>query len=296
MDRLSPVIQDPARRRRLYRETLLRELERIEQGKYHLRIPKLRGQWEAGSRFPIDIHETPEVFFQLSGETDFQLPHEAFTLREGEVGVIPRGMPHWEVNPDDSRPHRLMVGMFLTDCFSFHTGAYASSGKRAQSPLDRFLARDHIRISRLVNDLVEAHEETGDTRHAYTRGLFLAYVGLAIQRIETDAEPAAEPDLVRRCREKIMTDLSRPGLSVNGLARELNCSTETLYRAFHGFTGKGIIRYIHECRVERATRMLENSDLKISAIAAACGFQSPAYFHRVYLKLQGETPAKVREV
>jgi transcriptional regulator GlxA family with amidase domain len=54
-------------------------------------------------------------------------------------------------------------------------------------------------------------------------------------------------------------------------------------------------RYIEECRLEHAVELLETSNLKIAAIAWTCGFSSPSYFDRIFMKLRGTTPKAIRE-
>ena len=53
-------------------------------------------------------------------------------------------------------------------------------------------------------------------------------------------------------------------------------------------------RYIEECRLEQAIELLPTSNLKIAAIAWSCGFSSPSYFDRIFMKLRGTTPKAIR--
>ncbi|HET7237786.1 MAG TPA: helix-turn-helix transcriptional regulator, partial [Terrimicrobiaceae bacterium] len=79
------------------------------------------------------------------------------------------------------------------------------------------------------------------------------------------------------------------------LARQVGCSADHLSRAFHQHSGMRLSRYIEECRLEHAVELLETSNLKIAAIAWTCGFSSPSYFDRIFMKLRGTTPKAIRE-
>ena len=185
--------------------------------------------------------------------------------------------------------------MFFPDGFSFHIAA-SSQQETIASPLDRFQSRDHIRLARLLDDIATAHEELRDPRHLQIRGLLMTYLALVIQRLEPAQEPRSEePALILRCRQRILSDLANPELSVTWLARQLGCSPDHLSRAFHQHSGMRLNRYIEECRLEQAIDLLETSDLKIAAIAWTCGFSSPSYFDRIFMKLRGTTPKAIRE-
>ena len=285
---------DESSRLCLYCKTLRRELHRVERGRYCLKVPRLLGLWD--SRCNLPFHVTPEIFFQISGQSDIALPREKFTLEPCEVMIMPRGVPHWARALDGAKPFRMMTGMFLPDCFSFHIAAASPKQETIASPLDQFRSKDHIRLARLLDDIVAAHEEVRDSRHPQIRGQLMAYLALAIQRLDPAPEPRSEePALIRQCRQEILSELARPELAVIWLARQLGCSPDHLSRAFHQHTGMRLRRYIEECRLEQAVHLLENSNLKIAAVAWTCGFRSPSYFDRIFMKLRGTTPKAIRE-
>ena len=284
---------DESSRRCLYQKTLRQELHRVEQGRYCLKVPRLLGLWDTRCNLPICA--APEICFQIGGQTDLALPFERFTLEPCEVVIVPRGVPHRTHARDGAKPFRTMIGMFFPDGFSFHIAA-SSQQETIASPLDRFQSRDHIRLARLLDDIATAHEELRDPRHPQIRGLLMTYLALVIQRVEPAREPRSEePALIRRCRQRILSELANPELSVIWLARQLGCSPDHLSRAFHQHSGMRLNRYIEECRLEQAVDLLETSDLKIAAIAWTCGFSSPSYFDRIFMKLRGTTPKAIRE-
>jgi AraC-like DNA-binding protein len=285
---------DESSRRCLYLKTLRQELHRVEQGRYNLKVPRLLGLWDR--RCDLPFHVTPEILFQLSGQTHFELPREKLTLRPCEVIILPRGVPHCASALDGVKPFRMLTGMFFPDGFSFDIVATLPRKEVIGSPPDRFRSNDHIRLARLLDDIVAAHEELRDPRHPQIRGLLMTYLALAIQRVEPAPEPHPEdPTLICRCRQTILSELDRPELSVVWLARKLGCSPDHLSRCFRKHSGTRLCRYIEECRLEQAAHLLANSDLKIAAIAWTCGFRSPSYFDRIFMKLRGTTPKAIRE-
>jgi AraC family transcriptional regulator len=58
--------------------------------------------------------------------------------------------------------------------------------------------------------------------------------------------------------------------------------------------GKGPHQYLMRYRVERARRLLVETDNAIAQIAVACGFARQEHLTRVFHRLSGETPARFR--
>jgi len=73
------------------------------------------------------------------------------------------------------------------------------------------------------------------------------------------------------------------GLSSNGFSR-----------FFKQHTGLTFNEYVNKIRIEQATRLLCTTDDTISEIAYSCGFSSPQYFNRVFMKYMGMSPGKFR--
>ncbi len=92
-----------------------------------------------------------------------------------------------------------------------------------------------------------------------------------------------------------LENLSRPDLSVQEVARQLNISPTHLRRSFHGVFGIPPVRYIRQARISRATNLMTVSGLSIEEIAWQCGYSSYPYFYRVFREVTGTTPGKYRE-
>lgn len=83
-------------------------------------------------------------------------------------------------------------------------------------------------------------------------------------------------------------------VSVDEAAAECGLSRSYFCHAFKKATGKPLIEYLHTLRVIEAERLLANTDLPIRDIATIVGFESPAYFGRVFRALRGRSPREAR--
>ncbi|MFT4006253.1 MAG: helix-turn-helix transcriptional regulator [Lacrimispora sp.] len=65
-----------------------------------------------------------------------------------------------------------------------------------------------------------------------------------------------------------------------------------MYRAVNG---KTLTEGIHETRLNRACRLLIESNLTGNEIAYQCGYQDVDYFRRIFKKYMGITPKEYRQ-
>jgi transcriptional regulator GlxA family with amidase domain len=83
-------------------------------------------------------------------------------------------------------------------------------------------------------------------------------------------------------------------LSLPALARRVNMSPRHFARLFRAETGTTPGRYVEQARIETARRRLEESELSVEAVAAACGFGSVGNFRRVFAKAMEVSPFDYR--
>ncbi|HEY1226425.1 MAG: helix-turn-helix domain-containing protein [Frateuria sp.] len=90
--------------------------------------------------------------------------------------------------------------------------------------------------------------------------------------------------------------LRDPDLSVDTIARALNCSRRHLYNAFAG-EGESIAAHVQRLRLEACVRELQQAGANarpITDIALSWGFGNPSHFSRVFRDHTGMTPSAFR--
>jgi len=105
-----------------------------------------------------------------------------------------------------------------------------------------------------------------------------------------------QDDLIRRVNELIAKEYANPNFSLNWIADELDMSSIYLSRVYKQHTLSAIVDVINQIRLEHARVYLEQSDLSVIDIALKCGYMSSSYFHRMFKKNFGVTPADYRKV
>lgn len=82
---------------------------------------------------------------------------------------------------------------------------------------------------------------------------------------------------------------------VDDIAKELFINKSYLTTKFKSLTGKTLVEYITELKVNEAKRLLKLTDKSLSEISEQLAFSSQSYFQNVFKKQTGMTPVDFRE-
>ncbi|MBP5197595.1 MAG: helix-turn-helix transcriptional regulator [Lachnospiraceae bacterium] len=83
-------------------------------------------------------------------------------------------------------------------------------------------------------------------------------------------------------------------IKVKDISDYLGLNEQYLCRCFKKMTGKTLTEYINEVRVERASKMLKDTDERIIDIAMATGYDNISYFIKRFKVIKGVTPQEYR--
>jgi AraC-like DNA-binding protein len=103
----------------------------------------------------------------------------------------------------------------------------------------------------------------------------------------------AEPVAIWKAR-KFIEEHSSEELSLKKVARAVNMNANHLSENFKQVTGINFVEYVARTRFKPACALLRNSNLRVSEIAFAAGFQSLSQFNRVFKRLSGKSPTQYR--
>jgi AraC-like DNA-binding protein len=122
-------------------------------------------------------------------------------------------------------------------------------------------------------------------------------VRLSLQELAGQETAVTQREALRdRIRAHVQQHLRDPALSVDGIARALNCSRRHLYNAFAG-DGESIAAYIQRMRLEACVRDLQQGSAHarpITDIALSWGFGNLSHFSRVFRDHTGKSPSEFR--
>lgn len=112
----------------------------------------------------------------------------------------------------------------------------------------------------------------------------------------TVSENGNNPQFEKLCllRRKLIENPELPW-KISGIADDLFISKSYLQKIYKSYFGKCIIEELIQFRLDKAKKLLTNSKLSVTEIAARCGYSSYNYFVRQFKDIEGFSPSEFRE-
>ncbi len=140
--------------------------------------------------------------------------------------------------------------------------------------------------------------DRADPDPLFIEGLGHAIVVRYLRQFSTHAVETARSSGLSRERLRRMVDYIEVHLADTltlGVLAEVAClSPFHLSRSFRRAMGIGLHRYVVQRRIDRARQLVLDSDLAITQIAAAVGFESTAAFSTRFREFVGQSPSSLR--
>lgn len=141
------------------------------------------------------------------------------------------------------------------------------------------VAEDHgkslaLEVAKVL--LVARHRQGGQTPY-----------GPLLAAVPRDDTPIA------RAQAYIVDHIEQP-FTVQKMAERVAMSSRNFARAFQREVGITPMQYLQNARIDRARKLLEQSDLPLKVVAAQCGFSSDRHMRKVFCERIGMTPAQYR--
>jgi LacI family transcriptional regulator len=130
-----------------------------------------------------------------------------------------------------------------------------------------------------------------DGRPAPARPVAVPPVGV-VARLSTNAFAVDDPVVSRALR--LIAGGACRGMRVYDVVAALPTTGRSLERRFCRVLGRTIRDEITRVRIERAKRLLSETDAPLKSVAAACGFSRPEILAKLFRQEEGEPPGAFR--
>ena len=236
-----------------------------------------------GSCSTSNWHENVEVLLFTEGDGRVYLEGNPISFLAGDICVVDSGELHRVESEGICRYFCLIVD-----------GEFCERQGLAHEDV-RFVKK--IRDEALVekyNKIAEAFSMQDEYRVPALKGAVLSFM---VHLLRTYGEVGKqkvshESGSIRKVIRHIRTHYAE-ALDVDTLSSLAGLSKFHFLREFKRVTGQTVVTYINSLRVERAARMLDAGNTSVSAVAAATGFSSHAYFSKTFYRLRGVHPSKL---
>ncbi len=254
------------------------------------------------SRLSWHSHEGFELLFLLDGATTYEFPgKESVELCGGHFLVLPPRLVHRGLH-DMCLPSTICGLAF----------------KASRPSAWRNTTFTHADLSRLQTTLAKAHpkahpfgpalrwlvrrlmEETAEfPNHAGSAGAGIALRSLIcavlVESMRQLQVPPTEPKaVVVAAVSYLRRHLSEP-VRIDDLVKHVGFSRARVFELFRAETGLTPNDCLQRLRVEKAQQQLRQTDLSVTDIAMATGFNSGQYFSTVFTRYTGVSPTAFRK-
>jgi AraC-like DNA-binding protein len=255
--------------------------------------------------YEMDDHTHPsmEIMYVISGACRVELGpgtdgRRAYGLKKGEFIFLNAAVPHRLVVPETCR----MLNVEFR--FAERSGGLPSiSELAAEDPaLASLIAcpRDHL-VLREPHDIYNALKalvlelDNPDGREPLVQ-ILLSELLLRIAALHKESEAADEPGAERYVRQAaaFMHEHYDQPLRIADIAASVSLHPVYLQRIFKRSTGQSVMSYLTAFRMEKAKMLLRQTDIPVADIADYVGIGSRQYFHDLFKKHAGMTPAAYR--
>jgi AraC-like DNA-binding protein len=112
---------------------------------------------------------------------------------------------------------------------------------------------------------------------------------------QTLNEEIMENTFLKKARKIVEKNLTNYDFKVSDFHDQLNMSHSNLHRKLKQLVGLSANEFIHYVRLEKAKKMLCQTDEPVSNIAFDTGYKDPGHFSRVFKKEFGLSPSEYRK-
>lgn len=235
-------------------------------------------RYPGGIRIPEHSHERPIVNFVLAGGYTEYWGGERLECRTAETLFHPAGLVHSERFSNVGA--RCLAIEFDPGGLGLDEGSALPSQTAVLPP-----GRWGWISARLLREL-----RAGDDLSALVvEGLMLVLLSGVARRQRTRVAPW----FVGRAHELLQDRFAEP-LRIGDVALEVGVHPSSLARAFQRHYHCTPGELVRGLRIDRASRLLSDSDLPLASIAREVGFSDQSHFSRTFKRATGMTPGAFR--
>ncbi len=243
------------------------------------------------------------LFFFMSGTGTVTADRVRYSFRQGTVLYFPPGT-RYRFNLDKkSASFSLVVINF--DLISDFSAISSSLGTATAVDFDPARVMSYAippefsdvicrELPELETSLCRISEEFLITAPLY-REKSSALIKLALLELLLNNAYEAEQQRLAPVLEYIYANYSNPELSNHTVAKAFNYHPHYLSQTLKHATGQTLHQYVTTYRLQIAKQLLISTDSAISTIAWKTGFQSTAYFIKLFKREIGVTPGTYRK-
>lgn len=253
-------------------------------------------------------HTDFEFFYCSKGHMYFNVNGDEIKINEGEMMFVNSRQMHYTFQKDtiDCEFYMLIAHPGLFDWRV--SEKYIKEVTSSKTPPYLVMSIDNIREKQIIDSVVNIvrankKDESGEKAFGHELEIkalmykLLMHLSLRVQNMDNPLSSASKKKLetMRRMTgfvqknyaEKItLDDIAEAGIVCRSQACEL----------FKRYMNKTPIEYLNDYRITKSTDLIAHTDMSITEISLACGFESSSYFTELFHRRMNMTPRDYRNM
>ncbi|HWJ26118.1 MAG TPA: AraC family transcriptional regulator [Flavisolibacter sp.] len=230
-------------------------------------------------RFPIHHHQKDQLTYVEGGIAYVHISTKTFVIPAHHYIWIPRQLDHFiQARYGATAIRTLYFYSYDNDTDPFYN-------KMGIYPVTNLL-KEMILFTEQWNGEIEK------TSKAFT---FLAAIKNTLPQLSTQALPIVLPTTTNERIQPVLQYLNQhfdESLTLGSVSREFGFSERTLSRLFQSTLNISFLQYLKQLRVVKAVGMMLQTDLNLSEIAYATGYNSLSSFSNSFYEMTNRRPSE----
>lgn len=254
---------------------------------------------------PWHWHKPVELFYLEGGCLEYSTPNGHHIFQAGSGGLINSNVLHTSKILSSGEHNVELLHIFDPTFLAGEAGSLMES--KYILPLTTASEIEMIALSpeepshaHILQALRDSFN-ISDQEWGYEFQLRESLTNIWLEILKIASVDAEKPHLKHTNDDKIKAlmiyihDHFQEDISIDQLAKAGHLSRRSCFRLFHEKLHMSPVEYIRDYRLQRARRLLLESNQSITAIAHDCGLGSSSYFGKVFREHFGCTPAQYRK-
>lgn len=236
------------------------------------------------------FHEQMEIYYLKKGEIAYFVDEAIYTVKEGDVIVLPPAVIHKTVDTRQLPRHRILINLPFGLLEELE-----EEGVPLWDSVSIFHTTNKERINRIFTELLEEYE--GQRNPVLLKALMWELIVLLQRKTEIKSSVTQDSAHSKQVSEIIayINQEYASDLTLQLLAERFFMNPSYLSRLFKKCTGLSFSDYLRKYRIKKALELMAGGRKNITEIAMDVGFHSTNHFCKTFRELIHESPLQYRK-
>ena len=250
------------------------------------------------------VHDEYEIYYLLEGERYYFIGNQTYLVKEGSIVFINKGQIHKTGAAGKLYHDRILIELKEEPFNSFLSSVSDLSLSEFFSTYFGVLKLDGNGQNYVKSQLLGIADELHQKQPQFNAMAMMKLSSLLIYAMRCNLRDKTQlvSSLANTAKHKKVSEVASyivshaaEARSLDDLAKRFFISKCYLSRIFKEVTSFTVSEYININRVQKAQKMLLDSDLSITQISDSLGYESITYFEKVFSKFTETSPLKYRK-